>query len=713
MGIIKKILGFLQSVFGVLNSALKIKSIRGKLITAFSITIIPIIALGIISFNVSKAAIEEKVTSSTLETIKQGSSYLDLLFSNFETITLQIFMDNDLQEFLRLENLDFQQYETFQMRSKAEKVISSIPITNDLISDIVIISGENKSLCTSGYSIYNSELTLESVKDMELPKKVLEAQGKNIWVGWHPELDSIALSKTGKFAFSVVRSIRDINRQGEIGLLYLDIKPKAVSDGLLRKIDIGEQGEIHLITSDGRDISSTYTDKEILEENNKGIIDLPFVKEIMSQNNTQASGHSIVSYKDEKYLMVYNKIERNGFILLGLIPQSYLLKGTENISLFTIILVIIAAMVAVLIGLFMASSMGRTIKRIIGAANRAASGDLTVSPTSRRNDELGVLAKSISMMIAGTRNLIEQAYEISQTVAESAVSVSSTSQRVSAVSSDIAHAIQEISQGASSQASDAEQGVQRMSELAGKINIVARNTVEIEQLSRNTLALTEKGLTSIEDLDSKTNESTSNTRAIFSDIETLDSHSKSIGKIIKVIGNIADQTNLLALNAAIEAARAGEMGKGFAVVAEEVRKLAEQSMSAAREIATIIKDTQAQTSRTVERAIATEEILKSQNEAVNNTISVFKEIAAAMDELVRMVNEIAEGVEEMNIFKDNTIQSIQNISAVSQETAASSQEVTASTEEQVSSIQELSAQAEELGRVAQKLADAISRFTIR
>ena len=137
--------------------------------------------------------------------------------------------------------------------------------------------------------------------------------------------------------------------------------------------------------------------------------------------------------------------------------------------------------------------------------------------------------------------------------------------------------------------------------LASKINSVSSHAKEIESISKETMSLAQHGLGAIDELDQKARQTTSITEGILSDINLLEQYSQSIGKIIKVIDNIADQTNLLALNAAIEAARAGEMGRGFAVVANEVRKLAEQFFGCYAEITTIINNTQEQTAQTVKR----------------------------------------------------------------------------------------------------------------
>ena len=147
-------------------------------------------------------------------------------------------------------------------------------------------------------------------------------------------------------------------------------------------------------------------------------------------------------------------------------------------------------------------------------------------------------------------------------------------------------------------------------------------------------------------------------------------------------------------------------------MADEVRKLAEQSMVAARDISSIIKNTHGYDCKTVEKAAETEIILGTQNKAVKEAIEIFDRINSSMDNLSGKVEQIIKLITEMEKNKDNTITSIQNISAVSEQTAASAEEVTASTQEQTVIIDELASKADELKQAAFDLQKSIKRFKL-
>jgi methyl-accepting chemotaxis protein len=700
----KNFFTFLSGLF----SRICFNTIRAKLLSAFFVIIIPIVALGAVSYSISAKAIDEKVTDSTLETMKQTGNYLTLVMKNVETISTQIINNNDIQSFLAPHAFEGS-INKMAARSNSEDFINNLTYANEFITDIVIVAPEDKSLKSSiSYQMTDSDFN--SLPDDPDYNEMISKVEKIKWVGNNKALDKFSIRQDSLLYSTCLVRPAVIPKTGETaGTLLINVELNTIMDPM-GQLNLGKESEVHLISPDGRDLSPSLSDEENAKANQCVFLNDAFFAEIASGN--EQWGSSNIVYNKQGYLMTYFRLGESGYLLLSLIPEKVILESAEKIQWTTLFLVLAAVLIAAFIGLFMSNSMGRTIKRIIHAADLAASGDLTVDPVSGRKDELGALTQSISRMISNMRELIRQSSSISGKVAESSVTVSMASQNVSSVSAEITRAIQEIAQGATEQASDAEQCVQKIIGLAFKINQVAANTDEIKKLSDEAIGFTGEGLMSVKNLELKTQSTTESTRLIFQDIDALDSNSRSIGKISKVIGNIADQTNLLSLNASIEAARAGAMGRGFAVVANEVGKLAEQSMNASREIAGIIKDTQRQTSKAVERATAMENILKSQNEAVDNTISMFKKIAGSMQILAERVQHINGSVEDMEQYKEEATLSIQNISAVSQETAASSQEVTASAQEQASGIEELAGLSEDLGKAAQMLSESISRFKV-
>lgn len=697
--ILKKMTDFLKPVISFLSNT---KSIRTKLILAFSVPILLIIIQGVISYSNTSSTVTKLAIQASITSMENSGKYLDVVLRTIDNLGGQIFADTDVQNYL---SGSYDQEDIFakaKIIGNVESRLMNISTFSSDISKIMIIASKENTASLS--SSNTTSVKLDQLKDSINLKQIEETKTGNRWFGVHEDLDKLTDSTTDKYSLSSMRLIRSIYTMETIGLLVIDIKPEVVTS-LIKSINLAQNQQIHLVSPDGRVITNGLDSGKT-----SNLTKQKFYNDLVAGKNTKGSGQ--IMYEGTKYLMTYYKVSSTGYILLGFIPDSELNVAARKVVITTVIMIVLAGLIAFGTGIFMANSMSRTIDRIITASGKAASGDLSVTFDSKRQDELGTLTKSINSMIGSMRCLIEQTLGVSEKVSKSALTVSSTSQHVSSVSQDISRAIQEISQGASAQAADAEQGVEKISFLAERINKVTENAKSIDNLTRDTMKMTQNGLASVEDLDVKANRTTAISKEIMVDIQGLDVHSKSIGKIVKVISSIADQTNLLALNATIEAARAGDMGKGFAVVADEVRKLAEQSMNATREIASIIKSTQDQTAKAVEKAATTESILKSQNDAVLSTIGIFKSIMSSMETLSVQVEQIMSRISEMEDNKEQAINSIQNISAVSEETAASSEEVTASTQEQLASIEELARYADELENSAKDLQQSISRFKL-
>ena len=183
-------------------------------------------------------------------------------------------------------------------------------------------------------------------------------------------------------------------------------------------------------------------------------------------------------------------------------------------------------------------------------------------------------------------------------------------------------------------------------------------------------------------------------------------------KAISLITDIAEETNLLSLNASIEAARAGEQGRGFAVVAEEVRKLAEESLSAADKINIMITAIQAKTVDAVNAMKSgSEEVIKG-TEVIKNSGTAFDKVMEINTEVAAQVKEIARTTAEASKAATDIIANVQTVDDAAKKISDQTQTVSAATEEQSASTEEIASSSRSLADVAQTLNNEINRFKI-
>ena len=240
--------------------------------------------------------------------------------------------------------------------------------------------------------------------------------------------------------------------------------------------------------------------------------------------------------------------------------------------------------------------------------------------------------------------------------------------QVTSASSDIATSSQSLAEGATEQASSLEESSASLEEMASQTRLNADNSVEADKLSNNAMASAESGSGTM--------------KKMINSMEGINKSSQEIGKIIKVIEEIAFQTNLLALNAAVEAARAGEHGKGFAVVAEEVRNLAQRSAAAAKDTASLIEEA-------INRAKDGNEMAAEAGKSLDEIVDSIRKVSGLMAEITTASSEQARGVEQVNI-------TVAEMDKITQQNAANAEEAAAASEE-------LNAQAERLNDVVQEL----------
>lgn len=374
-----------------------------------------------------------------------------------------------------------------------------------------------------------------------------------------------------------------------------------------------------------------------------------------------------------------------------------------------LLLLIVAGVMAFKVSAYVT---GMLDKMTLGA-NAMAEGDFREKPrTIDSDDEFGKMSAALVNMRQRVNTVLKKIADGAQTVAASSEELTASADQSSQVVQNIAQSVTDVAAHNDKQSGAVNSVSAAVQQISASVQQISTNANIADTNAAKASEIANEGGRSIGIAITQMNKIKEVVDSSADVVNELGDASKEIGQIVETISNIADQTNLLALNAAIEAASAGEHGRGFAVVAEEVRKLAEESLTAANKIRDMIDNIQNKTIDAVgamksgsDEAAKGAEVVKDSGIAFDNIMRINVEVAAQVKEIARTVEEAAKA-------SNDVIGAVQTIDDGAKNISDRTQTISAATEEQSASTEEIASSSRSLADIAQTLNNEVSKFKI-
>lgn len=388
--------------------------------------------------------------------------------------------------------------------------------------------------------------------------------------------------------------------------------------------------------------------------------------------------------------------------------QTLMAKETSQLIIYLVVLGVIFT-AAVL--LFLHITL-KPMKSMTAMVNKVATGDLSENIHVKSKDEIGLLADRFNIMIESLRRLITNTSNTVDSVSSSSQELAAITEQNANSMSQLNRSTQEVHQFTDEQSESISSTTNIMSKVNDALLDATNLITDMSNSIRETSKLANAGSEAMETATvefTNINDSTAEVSTLLSELEE---HSKSIGKIIEIVQNIAEETNLLALNAAIEAARAGEEGKGFAVVADEVRKLAEHSLESTREIESFIRNIEEGTNKAMDAMQRNSLLVEHGAKLITEEATTFKQIDHDIKGVSDGMTAVLATTEEVTESSETIMAHMQSLEQVSNEIARLAKEMAATSEEQSASIEEVAASSETLAKTAHDMLKEIQTFKL-
>ena len=636
--------------------------------------IVPLVSVSVVSMVVSKKALRNTTSQLMTQVVQQTGANIE----SFMTET-----ENQVNQFV-ISNTTGEQYFS---KVKLDDVHKAIKANKAITAQMIKIMNGSPNI--KSMSLVYSDGSIVGIggeQHKEEFKKLLNSDIDNKLV-WKTDIGE---STEGVFL------TRKITSNKVTGLICVEVNLESITQKL-DKMSLLDHASICILDDT----------KDILYANQEGKIN-EFNLDVL----TNKEADEFVSRIEQNRLITYVQLN-NGWTFFVEIPERSLTSQLFYSTMLTWLLIIIAAILAVVVGLLIAKKFSDPILNLVGLMKQAESGDLNVEMPLKGHYEIIQLCNSFNHMIENIKKLVSQTQEvIANTSADSEI-LSTSTRQFSEMFNQLADVLNEISIGTIQQAEDACESTTMIGELANSIQEVTTNSFDIYQNTQGARQKMDDATYTIAQL----NESMQDSLKIFSNVATsiheLSNLNNDIKSMVQLVESVSEQTNLLALNASIEAARAGKAGLGFAVVAQEVKRLAEQTKVLALGVKKTLEKIGDRTKGATELLERSSNIFDHQDQVVHKASTIFVELIKNLQAMDLALAEITKKTQGMENLKETTSERIAHIAIVTEKSAAATQEVTALSQDQKKVINHLNVLASELRHSMVTLSKSISTFKVK
>lgn len=701
-----------------------LQSLGTKLFIFFFISMVCVVTVvGMVSYTVSKHAMEDKVAEVSEQSLQQTTEKLDYLLNFYENISLQLLLDQSFISDLTY-RLSLIQADTTENRMAVEgKIIEKLKQAATTNKVYIHLFDEKPYMQVDTGRDYVSALFSSgngtSAVSFYQPyfEKIMSANGQVIWLG------GIDKGEPGKEANYISMGKMLKTNVGNY-ILFIEIKEEliaeaianaATSSGKLPEL-VGAEGELIYYAKD-----QEIANEEVVAVDADPTLDAATeeVTAVAKRTHTEVvlpqlgEGELTGSFIDGDEIVIFSESKRTGWKLIQQISIQELTAGIDRILTVTWIIIAAAIVMSIVLGAIIVRMIGKPIGEIRDLMGKVEQGNLSVRMNTSRKDEIGELAQSFNKMASNIGGLIARTGGAIDIVLTSSSQLQQVSKQMDISAREISIATDEIARGADVLSSQSEDGSAQAISIQQEMKNLAESNEEMQQQALAVKNESQMGILQMDALLHKTNEGEQLTKGTLARAEKLMDNTKEIRKILVLLDDIAKHTNLLSLNAAIEASRAGEHGRGFMVVAQEIRQLADQSRESIIVVSKIIGSIVEEIEQTVTAMNENYPIYQEQIVVAQKVDAIFKAVDGRMNEVVEKIDHASGYVGNLQQAQSTLSEMILHVSSTAEQSTAISQQVASSSGYQLTISAELVNTSQRLNELSNELKEILSQFEVK